>query len=96
MLGRGFLAFAFLVFTVFIMAAFSLLPLTAREFKTCIYAPNVPGYINASEDCVPRPRSDQNIEGLEPTAVCRNGQISYSQNKRGTCSSNRGVARWLR
>lgn len=30
------------------------------------------------------------------TAICRNGTYSYSQNRRGTCSHNGGVAQWLR
>lgn len=29
-------------------------------------------------------------------AVCRDGSISLSRNRRGTCSHHGGVARWLR
>ncbi|MBO2462660.1 DUF3761 domain-containing protein [Actinomadura violacea] len=29
------------------------------------------------------------------SAVCRDGTLSYSAHRRGTCSHHRGVARWL-
>jgi hypothetical protein len=29
-----------------------------------------------------------------PTAVCRDGTLSYSQNRRGTCSHHGGVRSW--
>ncbi|ANP46256.1 DUF3761 domain-containing protein [Candidatus Viadribacter manganicus] len=29
------------------------------------------------------------------TAICRNGWVSYSQHRRGTCSGHRGVREWV-
>ncbi len=34
--------------------------------------------------------------GKTRTAVCRDGSISLSRNRRGTCSRHGGVRRWLR
>jgi hypothetical protein len=30
------------------------------------------------------------------TAICRDGTLSYSQHRRGTCSWHKGVRQWLR
>ena len=40
-----------------------------------------------------RPNYNTNSSGA--TAVCRDGTLSYSRNRRGTCSRHGGVARWL-
>ncbi|WP_432763020.1 DUF3761 domain-containing protein [Actinomadura xylanilytica] len=46
-----------------------------------------------------RPRTPKKVKPAYPagaTAVCRDGNISYSAHRRGTCSHHGGVARWLR
>lgn len=49
------------------------------------------GYINTYGNCVASPSSSPN----GATAKCRDGTYSYSQSRRGTCSSHGGVASWL-
>jgi hypothetical protein len=49
-------------------------------------------YVNSVGNTVCRP-STTNTGGA--TAVCRDGTYSYSQSRRGTCSSHGGVAQWL-
>lgn len=34
--------------------------------------------------------------GSVQKAICRDGSITYSRNRRGTCSRHGGVRRWLR
>jgi hypothetical protein len=36
------------------------------------------------------------VKNLLPTAECRDGWISYSNSRRGTCSHHGGVAIWLK
>lgn len=52
-------------------------------------------YQNSSGNCVPRPQSDANGAPTGATAQCRDGEYSFSQHRRGTCSGHGGVARWL-
>ncbi|WP_234028026.1 DUF3761 domain-containing protein [Pseudonocardia dioxanivorans] len=49
-------------------------------------------YVNVSGNCVPRPGSSTTES---PTAVCKDGEPSYSQHRRGTCSGHGGVDRYL-
>ncbi|MFE1592415.1 DUF3761 domain-containing protein [Nocardia sp. NPDC058705] len=51
-------------------------------------------YENADGTCVPTPASAPSPPP-GATALCNNGEYSYSKNRSGTCSSNGGVARWL-
>jgi uncharacterized protein YraI len=39
--------------------------------------------------------SRPNYNSSGATAVCRDGTLSYSHNRRGTCSHHGGVARWM-
>ncbi|MEV4256356.1 DUF3761 domain-containing protein [Spirillospora sp. NPDC049652] len=41
----------------------------------------------------PKPRTPRYPSGA--TAVCRDGSLSFSAHRRGTCSHHGGVARWL-
>ncbi|MFC4911398.1 DUF3761 domain-containing protein [Actinomadura gamaensis] len=41
----------------------------------------------------PKPKAPDYPSGA--SAVCRDGTLSYSQHRRGTCSHHGGVARWL-
>jgi hypothetical protein len=51
-------------------------------------------YINVDGNTVPCPvEADSPPPGA--TAQCRDGTYSFSQNRRGACSSHGGVARWL-
>lgn len=34
-------------------------------------------------------------ESNQPTAMCNDGEVSYSQHHQGACSDHGGVARWL-
>lgn len=50
------------------------------------------GYTNVDGNHVASPGSDPN----GATAQCADGTYSYSQHRRGTCSSHGGVSQWLR
>lgn len=64
--------------------------------KTAPKAVNCPdgSYVNSAGNRVCRPHSSSSVPA-GATAQCRNGQYSFSQSRRGTCSRNGGVARWL-
>ena len=55
-------------------------------------------YTNRQGQTVPRPcgdvRHEQPPRGA--TAICRDGEFSYSQHHGGTCSGHGGVSRWLK
>lgn len=40
------------------------------------------------------PESNVNYVELKPTARCRDGSLSYSQSRQGTCSHHGGVSTW--
>ncbi len=44
---------------------------------------------------MPRPKTDVVTEGGSPTAKCKDGTLSYSAHRSGTCSHHGGVAEWL-
>ncbi|MFF3570212.1 DUF3761 domain-containing protein [Nocardia jiangxiensis] len=52
-------------------------------------------YQNSSGNCVPRPETDSSGVPDGATAQCRDGEYSFSQHRRGTCSGHGGVSRWL-
>jgi Protein of unknown function (DUF3761) len=35
------------------------------------------------------------VQQPQPSAVCRDGSLSYSAHRSGTCSSHEGVSKWL-
>lgn len=35
-------------------------------------------------------------QDIKPTALCKDGTYSYSQNRRGTCSYHKGVKVWYK
>jgi hypothetical protein len=41
-----------------------------------------------------RPYKKQAVRPANATAVCKDGTLSYSQHRRGTCSHHGGVRRW--
>ncbi|MGQ0717043.1 MAG: DUF3761 domain-containing protein [Pseudonocardiales bacterium] len=51
-------------------------------------------YVNVDGDCVQRPTSASSPPP-GATARCKDGEYSFSQNRRGTCSGHGGVAAWL-
>jgi hypothetical protein len=51
-------------------------------------------YINSSGHCVPRPGTTP-VEGKKASARCKDGNLSYSEHRSGTCSGHGGVAEWL-
>lgn len=52
-------------------------------------------YINADGREVQNP-TGYNETPLDPSAICRNGQYSFSKRRCGTCSGNGGVREWLK
>jgi hypothetical protein len=55
-------------------------------------------YQNSSGQCVPDPSAGQAPGGAIPagvTAICRDGDYSYSTHHSGTCSGHGGVKRWI-
>lgn len=52
-------------------------------------------YVNSAGNTVCRPAASNSGVPEGATAQCKNGQYSFSQSRRGTCSGNGGVARWL-
>ena len=57
------------------------------------YACNHGSYVNSSGRTVHSPSCGGAGEGT-PHAVCRDGSISYSEHRLGTCSRHGGVASW--
>jgi hypothetical protein len=55
-------------------------------------------YVNSAGQTVPRPcgnvRTERPPRGA--TAICRDGDYSFSRHHRGTCSGHGGVRAWLR
>jgi hypothetical protein len=51
-------------------------------------------YVNSAGRCVPRPVAAPSAPS-GATAECRDGTVSFSQSRSGTCSGHGGVARWL-
>ncbi|WP_349898924.1 DUF3761 domain-containing protein [Parafrigoribacterium soli] len=51
-------------------------------------------YVNSAGNTVCRPMSATNAPS-GATAKCKDGTYSFSQSRRGTCSSHGGVAAWL-
>jgi resuscitation-promoting factor RpfB len=51
-------------------------------------------YTNSNGSCVPRPIAAPTAPA-GATARCNDGTYSFSQTRRGTCSSHKGVAEWL-
>jgi hypothetical protein len=52
------------------------------------------GVASSASSLAPR-APDATIAGAGATAICRDGWISYSTHRRGTCSHHGGVSRWL-
>lgn len=50
-------------------------------------------YINVDGNAVPRPVAALSVP-VGATAKCRDGEYSFSQHRRGTCSGHGGVAVW--
>lgn len=51
-------------------------------------------YVNSAGNTVCRPETSANVPP-GATAKCNDGTYSFSQSRRGTCSSHGGVAQWL-
>jgi hypothetical protein len=51
-------------------------------------------YVNDDGDCVHRP-TEPGTGPSGASARCKDGQLSYSKSRRGTCSRHGGVAEWL-
>nr|WP_235916174.1 DUF3761 domain-containing protein [Spelaeibacter cavernicola] len=49
------------------------------------------GYINSDGNCIPSPNGDSS----GATARCKDGSLSHSQHRSGTCSGHHGVAEWF-
>ena len=58
------------------------------------YACNNRHYVNSSGHVIHSPSCGNESEPPRHTATCRDGSISFSEHRRGTCSGHRGVARW--
>ena len=55
---------------------------------------NTGTYVNSKGQTVPRPENCS-AAPKGATAQCRDGNYSFSQSRRGTCSHHGGVAKWL-
>ena len=69
-----------------------LLALAGQTREAFAYTCNDNHYVNSSGHCVHSPSC-----GTEPDhqeAVCRDGRVSFSEHRRGTCSHHGGVERW--
>jgi cytoskeletal protein RodZ len=51
-------------------------------------------YVNSSGNCVLRPTASPPAPG-GASAKCKDGTLSFSQHRSGTCSGHGGVAQWL-
>jgi hypothetical protein len=51
-------------------------------------------YVNSSGNCVLRPTAPAAAPG-GASAKCKDGTLSFSQHRSGTCSGHGGVAQWL-
>jgi hypothetical protein len=58
------------------------------------YACNNRHYVNSSGHLVHSPSCGNESEPPQHTATCRDGSISYSEHRSGTCSGHGGVAQW--
>ncbi|WP_081622527.1 DUF3761 domain-containing protein [Jongsikchunia kroppenstedtii] len=52
-------------------------------------------YSNSDGNCVPDPQAGGGSPPAGATAQCRDGDWSFSQHHKGTCSGHGGVADWL-
>ncbi len=73
-------------------AAVLVIGLAGHASDAFAYACNNRYYVNVSGHLVHSPSCGQ--EHLRPTADCRDGSVSFSEHRRGTCSHHGGVAHW--
>ena len=60
---------------------------TTTQAPATVAQPIIPAVPDPTTEAVP-------AEGA-PTALCKDGSLSYSQHRSGTCSHHGGVAKWL-
>ena len=81
--------------TLFILSAFasacSLSPIHSVDRMKI--PPAQPRIIRESPKIESRTPSEKS---LSPTAICRDGSLSYSSSRRGTCSHHKGVLKWIK
>jgi hypothetical protein len=70
----------------------ALLATAASVTTASAYPCNNRYYVNASGHVVHSPSCGG--ERLRPTALCRDGSVSYSERHGGACSHHHGVAQW--
>lgn len=63
---------------------------SAQENSSCVAS----SYRNSDGNCIPRPQQAA-AAPAGATAQCSDGDYSFSQHRRGTCSGHGGVAQWL-
>lgn len=63
---------------------------SAPEISSC----DESSYRNSDGNCIPRPQQAA-AAPAGATARCSDGDYSFSQHRRGTCSGHGGVAQWL-
>jgi hypothetical protein len=68
-------------------------PPTLTPLPVPIYVPPTTAPYVAPAYQAPEPSNNSNTSGA--TAVCRDGWISYSAHRRGTCSHHGGVDYWI-
>jgi hypothetical protein len=68
------------------------LTLTSYGTKAGPYACNNRSYVNSSGHVVHSPSCG--LEHLHREALCRDGSVSFSEHRPGTCSHHHGVAHW--
>ena len=67
--------------------SYSYTPRTIAPYKA-------PSYSYTPQTIAPYKAPSYNMSG--PSAICRDGTYSYSQNRSGTCSWHGGVSTWMR
>jgi hypothetical protein len=75
-----------------VLAVAICLTLTGQATKAHAYACNNRHYVNSLGHVVHSPSCG--LEHLHREAICRDGSVSFSEHRQGTCSHHHGVAHW--
>ncbi|MDX1890430.1 DUF3761 domain-containing protein [Mycolicibacterium sp. 050158] len=69
----------------------------AVSAPSAVLACGAGSYENSGGQCIPDPSAPNGGGGVPAgaTAVCRDGDYSYSTHHSGTCSGHGGVSQWL-
>jgi predicted RNA-binding Zn-ribbon protein involved in translation (DUF1610 family) len=76
----------------FLLATALVIGFAGQPGEALAYACNNNYYVNSSGNLVHSPSCGE--EHQKRTAECRDGSVSFSEHRRGTCSYHGGVAHW--